>query len=127
MDPRNTNDINEYSDLRDEQEDEYSQKDRIFLIDGMLNLFKINVERECEVLRREELSKLPLLKSTLEAKVRGKDFIRMSISERCLCINESVFNINTGFHWDFNLDNLFHKHHSENKIQMLVNLPFSHL
>ena len=50
MDPLNTNDIESHHHDNDNLEEWEDKQDRIFLIDGRLNLFKFQIERECRVL-----------------------------------------------------------------------------
>ena len=50
MDPLNTNDIESHYHDNDNLEEWEDKIDRIFLIDGRLNLFKFQIERECNVL-----------------------------------------------------------------------------
>ena len=54
-------------------------------------MFKLKVDRECEVLNRVNLSQMPVLNMVLENQVRGKEFIRLSMSDRCLSLFGKVF------------------------------------
>ena len=57
MDPLNTNDIESHYHDNDNLEEWEDKIDRIFLIDGRLNLFKFQIERECRVLEQCNLFK----------------------------------------------------------------------
>lgn len=37
----------------------------------------------------------------VETKIRGKNFIRIGVNDRCLMINGRTINYRTGHEWDF--------------------------
>ena len=101
LDPLNANDIeSKYHD--NEELDEYQDKpDNIFLIDESLNLFKLQVAREIIVLSQTNLSTKNNLKSAIENRIRGKDFMRVSISDRCISILGKTYSLTNDTNWNF--------------------------
>ena len=47
LDPLNTNDVESYYHDNELKDEWYDKFDRIYLIDGRLNLFQLSLEREC--------------------------------------------------------------------------------
>ena len=101
MDPLNSNDVESYY-ANNEILDEWQDKDdQIYIIDEGLNMYKLKVDRECEVLFHVNLSLKPTIKTHLENRLRGKDFVRLSMSERCISIFGKTYSLSTGNSWDF--------------------------
>ena len=50
LDPLNTNDVESYYHDNELKDEWYDKFDRIYLIDGRLNLFQLSLERECRTL-----------------------------------------------------------------------------
>ena len=72
LDPLNTNDIESFYQENENMEEWQDKDDQIFLIDQNFVMFKLKVDRECEVLNRVNLSQMPVLNTVLENEVRGK-------------------------------------------------------
>ena len=66
MDPLNTNDIESHYHDNDNFDEWEDKDDRIFLIDGRLNLFKLKIERECRVLDQCNLTKFKNIGDEIE-------------------------------------------------------------
>ena len=64
-------------------------------------MYKLKVDRECEVLFHVNLSLKPTIKNHLENRLRGKDFVRLSMSDRCISIFGKTYSLTTGQSWDF--------------------------
>ena len=105
LDPLNTNDIESFYQENENMEEWQDKDDQIFLIDQNFVMFKLKVDRECEVLNRVNLSQMPVLNTVLENEVRGKEFIRLSMSDRCLSLYGRVFSFQTGYQWNFTYKN----------------------
>ena len=50
LDPLNSNDVESYYHDNEAKDEWYDKFDRIYLIDGRLNLFQLSLERECKTL-----------------------------------------------------------------------------
>ena len=99
-----------------------------FLIDSRLVLYHLNIDRDSEIMASHKLQSYPELENAVETYVRGTDFIRVSISDRCIGINGMNYNFKTNYSWDFLCANRV----SQDKklirsIQRQENLPFSNL
>ena len=82
--------------------DEWKDKlDKIFIIDGRLNLFKIVLEREVKVLATVSLTKFKSVQDSVETLMRGTDFIRISVTDRCFTMLGKTYNYHTGYSWDY--------------------------
>ena len=101
LDPLNTNDVESYyhdNKLLDEWQDKL---DRIYLIDGRLNLFKLELQREPRTLMTTSLMRLMNVQTMVETKIRGNAFLRIGVTDRCLMVNGHTINYRTGYEWDF--------------------------
>ena len=101
LDPLNGNDIESIyhnNDVLDEWQD---KPDNIFLIDESLNLFKLQIAREIIVKTQMNLSTKAGLKSAIESTIRGKDFMRVCISDRCISILGKTYSFNNDTNWNF--------------------------
>ena len=96
------------------------------MIDAAFNMYKLKVDRECEVLQRVNLSQMPNLNMVLENEVRGKEFIRLSMSDRCLSLYGKVFSFQTGYQWNFTYRNNYTKEDKDHSIKWLETMPYSH-
>ena len=67
------------------------------------------------------------LKAALENKVRGKEFVRLGISDRCISIHNKIYNYHTGYKWNFIYEGSEHATQSDQCVLRLHNLTFSHL
>ena len=71
------------------------------MIDGRLQLFKLELQREPRTLSQVSLAKIASVQTMVETQIRGKDFIRLGITDRCLMANGRTTNYLTGHEWDF--------------------------
>ena len=71
------------------------------MIDGRLQLFKLELQREPRTLSQVSLAKIASVQTMVETQIRGKDFIRLGITDRCLMVNGRTTNYLTGHEWDF--------------------------
>ena len=94
-----TNDIESIE--HENLEDRENRKNKIFVIDSRLNLFKFQIDSNCKVLDQCNLHNFKNIANEIEAQVRDKDFVRICATDRCLTINGKTFNYRTGYQWDF--------------------------
>ena len=126
LDPLNTNDVESYYHDNTTLDEWQDKIDRIYLIDGRLNLFKLELQREPKTLSAINLTKIQSVQTRVETKIRGIDFIRIGVTDRCLTINGLTINYHTGHEWDFvyNDPGIMS---SDTRIVHSETLPFSHL
>ena len=96
------------------------------MIDDNLTLYKVEIERECEVLCRTYLNEKKIIREALETKVRNKH-VRIGISDRCISIFGKTYSYLTGQSWDFVFQGTETVRNNENSVIQLFNMPFSHL
>ena len=101
LDPLNSNDIESYYHDNDSLDEWLDKLDRIWIIDGRLNLFKLCLEREVRTIKQVPLLKFKSVQTILETTMRGVDFIRISVTDRCFTIFGKTINYETGQEWDF--------------------------
>ena len=92
LDPLNTNDVESYYHDNDTADVWHDKFDRIYLIDGRLNLFKISLERESRLLKKINLTQFKNVQTIIETEVRDSDHIRIGITDRCLTIKGRTYN-----------------------------------
>lgn len=85
----------------------YDQKDHLFIIDGKLNLLKIEVGHEPHIEFRADLSQFDEIVEKLNGYVRHQDFVRLGISVRALCISGTNYSVRTGFQWNYEFKGMF--------------------
>lgn len=124
MDSSITNDVESFYHDNSNLEEWQDKFDRIYLIDGRLNLFKFQIERECNTLDKVLLTKFSNVQDQVEENIRNKDFIRISVTDRCLTIKGKTLNYRTGFEWDFMAN--FSESQSIPAV-MSENVPFTNL
>lgn len=126
LDPLNTNDVESYYHDNTTLDEWQDKIDRIYLIDGRLNLFKLELQREPKTLSATNLTKIQSVQTRVETKIRGIDFIRIGVTDRCLTINGLTINYHTGHEWDFVFNDPGIMA-SDTRIVHSETLPFSHL
>ena len=127
LDPLNNNDIESVYQENDIEEEWKDKIDNLFIIDEKLNMYKVQIIRkESIVINRFNLNDKPLIKQTLENKVRDKDFVRLGISDRCLSIAGKIFNIKTGYGWDVHYQGSQNAVESDKNVLQVQNITFSH-
>ena len=127
LDPQITNDVESFyhdNDMLDEWKD---KTDQVYVIDGHLNLFKLCLEREVRILNTVQLEKHRNIRDALETMMRGTDFIRVSITERCLSMFGKTYNLHTGFEWDYFMTSEDPEAAEHSKFIRTENLPYSGL
>ena len=63
----------------------------------------------------------------LEDTLRETDFIRVSVTERCLTIKGKTHNFETGFEWDFTSNSAGSELQNGLEFLLTESLPFSNL
>ena len=127
MDPLNNNDIESVYQENDIEEEWKDKIDIMFIIDESLTLFKVQIIRTVsEVLFKINLSDKYAIKYALENRVRDKPFIHIGISDRCISIFDKIYNIHTGYSWDFIYSGSDSSVDSALKVKSIQNMTFSH-
>ena len=103
LDPLNSNDIDSRQLYEASANKEKGKDDRLYLIDGQLNLFKLVIEERegSKVLSKKTLTVHSNIERAMESLLRDKSFTRISVADRCITIRGRTFNFDTGFDWDF--------------------------
>ena len=63
----------------------------------------------------------------METTLRGTDFVRVCITDRCLTIFGKCYNLQTGNEWDYFVSSENPEAEHKTKVLLTENLPFSHL
>ena len=127
LDVLNSNDVESYYHDNDNLDEWKDKLDRIFIIDGRLNLFKIVLEREVKVLTTVSLNKFKTIQDSVETLMRGCDFIRISVTDRCFTMFGKTYNYHTGFCWDYFYNSSGDEEDRKSKILLQESLPTSSL
>lgn len=125
LDPLNSNDIESYHHDNDSLDEWQDKLDRIWIIDGRLNLFKLQLEREVRTIKQVPLLKFKSVQTILETTMRGVDFIRISVTDRCFTMFGRTINYETGQEWDFYPAAA--NSELDQRVLRSESLPFSHL
>lgn len=84
------------------QHDWTGKCNQVFVIDARLRLYKIRLDKDSTILMNINLSELSLpLREALEANLRGKDFARISISDRDITLGGKTYGLQNGYQWNF--------------------------
>ena len=85
FDPMTNNDIEKPQQLN--MVDDWKDKnDKMFIIDERLKLFKVEIDRDCELIYRKNLDEHKIIYEALQTLVVNKPFVRLGMSERCISI-----------------------------------------
>ena len=66
----------------------------------------VKIDENTEILKEIDLNNIRELAQQFEDEVKDSPFQKMSISDRCLTFKGTTYNYETGFSWDFNMNNI---------------------
>jgi len=76
-----------------------NKNDCAFILDEKYNLYHLEVAKECIPKKVFRLTQNLQLASELDMKIQSKDFVRLSITERCLSFYGKTISLETYHTW----------------------------